>query len=267
MNMSGLIDIGANLTHPDLYNQLDSIVENIKAENIEKVIITSSNVIDTHNALKIINSYPNLFYTTIGFHPHNAKDFSSISTKAITDLLSKDIGNNRILAIGECGLDFYREYSTKEQQKYCFIEQLKIACTLSKPVFLHERHAHKDFVDILKNYIHKIENSVVHCFTGTKEELKVYLDMGCYIGITGWISDLNRGKHLHNLIKYIPEDKLMIETDSPYLIPHNIPFKHNGINEPSFLKFVAQSISECLNKDINTIKELTNRNTKRFFSI
>ena len=122
-------------------------------------------------------------------------------------------------------------------------------------------------LDILKSYIDSIQNSVVHCFTGTKEELKVYLDMGCYIGITGWISDLNRGKHLHNLIKYIPEDRLMIETDSPYLIPHNIPFEHNGINEPSFLKFVAQSISECLNKDINVIKELTNKNTKRFFSI
>ena len=265
--MLGLIDIGANLTHPELYNQLDRIVNNLRAENIEKVIITSSNVSDTHTALKIIDLYPNLFYTTVGFHPHNAKDFSSVALEEINDLLSKDNGIDRIDAIGECGLDFYREYSTKEQQKYCFIEQLKLASTLSKPIFLHERLAHKDFVDILKSYIDSIQNSVVHCFTGTKEELKVYLDMGCYIGITGWISDLNRGKHLHNLIKYIPEDRLMIETDSPYLIPQNIPFEHNGINEPSFLKFVAQSISECLNKDINVIKELTNKNTKRFFSI
>jgi TatD DNase family protein len=91
--------------------------------------------------------------------------------------------------------------------------------------------------------------------------------MGCYIGITGWISDTNRGKHLHGLLKYIPEDRLMVETDAPYLIPLNIPFKHNGINEPSFLNFVAQTIAECLNKDINAIKETTYRNTKRFFSI
>ena len=91
--------------------------------------------------------------------------------------------------------------------------------------------------------------------------------MGCYIGITGWISDLNRGKHLHDLIKYIPEDRLMIETDSPYLIPHNLNFKHKGVNEPSFLNFVAQSIAECLNKDVNTIAKITNNNTKRFFSI
>ena len=160
--MLGLIDIGANLTHPELYNQLDRIVNNLRAENIEKVIITSSNVSDTHTALKIIDLYPNLFYTTVGFHPHNAKDFSSVALEEIKDLLSKDNGIDRIVAIGECGLDFYREYSTKEQQKYCFIEQLKLASTLSKPIFLHERLAHKDFVDILKSYIDSIQNSVAH---------------------------------------------------------------------------------------------------------
>ncbi|MBT6754988.1 MAG: TatD family hydrolase, partial [Gammaproteobacteria bacterium] len=165
------------------------------------------------------------------------------------------------------GLDYYREYSTREEQLFCFEEQLKIAKSAGLPIFLHERKAHDDFVVMLKKYIFDIERSVVHCFTGTKNELKVYLDMGCYIGITGWISDLNRGKHLHDLIKYIPEDRLMIETDAPYLTPKNIPFKNNGINEPSFLNYVAQSISECLNKDINYIKEITINNTKRFFSI
>ena len=259
----GLIDIGANLTHPELYNQLDKIVENIKTADIKKVIITSSNLGDTKTTLNIINLYPDLFYTTVGFHPHNAKDFSLEDVDKIHDY-GKD---KNIVAIGECGLDYYREYSTKEQQIYCFEEQLSIAESLELPLFLHERHAHKDFSKILKSHINKIKNSVVHCFTGTKNELKTYLDMGCYIGITGWISDTNRGKHLHDLLEYIPEDRLMIETDSPYLIPHNLPFKHNGINEPSFLNFVAQTIAECLNKDINTIKEVTYRNTKRFFSI
>jgi len=263
MNNIGLIDIGANLTHPELYNQLDKIVENLKAANIKKVIITSSNLGDTKTALDIINLYPDLFYTTIGFHPHNAKDFSLEDIDKIHEY-GKD---KKIVAIGECGLDYYREYSTKEQQIYCFEEQLSIAESLKLPLFLHERHAHKDFTKILKSHINKIKNCVVHCFTGTENELKVYLDMGCYIGITGWISDTNRGKHLHDLLEYIPEDRLMIETDAPYLIPHNLPFKHNGINEPSFLNFVAQTIAECLNKDINVIKEVTYNNTKKFFSI
>ena len=263
MNNIGLIDIGANLTHPELYNQLDKIVENLQSANIKKVIITSSNLEDTKTALNIINLYPDLFYTTIGFHPHNAKDFSLEDIDKIHEY-GKD---KKIVAIGECGLDYYREYSTKEQQIYCFEEQLSIAESLKLPLFLHERHAHKDFTKILKSHINKIKNCVVHCFTGTENELKVYLDMGCYIGITGWISDTNRGKHLHNLLEYIPEDRLMIETDAPYLIPHNLPFKHNGINEPSFLNFVAQTIAECLNKDINVIKEVTYNNTKKFFSI
>ena len=263
MNNIGLIDIGANLTHPELYNQLDKIVENLQIADIKKVIITSSNLRDTKTALDIINLYPDLFYTTIGFHPHNAKDFSLEDIDKIHEY-GKD---KKIVAIGECGLDYYREYSTKEQQIYCFEEQLSIAESLKLPLFLHERHAHKDFTKILKSHINKIKNCVVHCFTGTENELKVYLDMGCYIGITGWISDTNRGKHLHDLLEYIPEDRLMIETDAPYLIPHNLPFKHNGINEPSFLNFVAQTIAECLNKDINVIKEVTYNNTKKFFSI
>lgn len=263
MNNIGLIDIGANLTHPELYNQLDKIVENLKTADIKKVIITSSNLGDTKTALDIINLYPDLFYTTIGFHPHNAKDFSLEDIDKIHEY-GKD---KKIVAIGECGLDYYREYSTKEQQIYCFEEQLSIAESLKLPLFLHERYAHKDFTKILKSHINKIKNCVVHCFTGTENELKVYLDMGCYIGITGWISDTNRGKHLHDLLEYIPEDRLMIETDAPYLIPHNLPFKHNGINEPSFLNFVAQTIAECLNKDINVIKEVTYNNTKKFFSI
>ncbi len=263
MNTLGLIDIGANITHPQLHNQIDRVVENMKTQNISKTIITSSNLEDTKIALDIINSYPEIFYTTVGFHPHNAKDFIQEDIDTIIEYSE----NKKVLAIGECGLDYYREYSAKRDQLFCFEEQLKIAKNINSPVFLHERKAHEDFVMVLKKYILEIENVVVHCFTGTKDELDTYLEMGCYIGITGWITDLNRGKHLHDLLKYIPEDKLMIETDAPYLTPKNLPFKNTGINEPSYLKYVVQSISECLNKDMSYIEEITINNTKRFFSI
>ena len=263
MNTLGLIDIGANLTHPQLHNQLDKVVENMKIKNIKKAIITSSNLEDTKVALDIIKIYPKIFYTTVGFHQHNAKDF----THENIDEIIKYSENKKVLAIGECGLDYYREYSKKNDQLFCFEEQLKIAKNTNSPIFLHERNAHDDFVMMLKKYILEIEKVVIHCFTGTKKELDIYLDMGCYIGITGWISDLNRGKHLHDLIKYIPEDKLMIETDAPYLTPKNIPFKNTGVNEPSYLNYVAQSIAECLNKDISYVEKITVSNTKRFFSI
>jgi len=258
-----LIDIGANLTHPDLYNKIDLVIKNFQKENIEKVIITSSNTEDTKTALKIIKLYPNLFYTTVGVHPHNAKDLNESEIEGI----KKFINNSHVVAIGECGLDYYREYSPKDKQIDCFEKHLEIATTTSKPLFLHERHAFIDFFNLLKKYAPRLNKYVIHCFTGDKESLKAYVDIGCYIGITGWITDMSRGKHLHDLIKYIPQDRLMIETDSPYLIPHNLDFKHDGINEPSFLKFVAQTIAKCLSRDVNYIKDDTTRNAKSFFNI
>ena len=263
MNDLGLIDIGANLTHPTLYNQLDVIVENIISSETKSVIITSSCLKDTSLALNIINKHPDIFYTTTGFHPHNAKDFNPSDI----EIMNNHCKNKKIVAIGECGLDYYRKYSSIEEQILCFEKHLILAMDNNMPIFLHERKAHLDFLPMLKEYKNKIDKAVVHCFTGEKNELKAYLDLDCYIGITGWISDLERGKHLHELIKYIPEDKLMIETDSPYLTPKNLPFRHDGVNQPSYLNYVAETISECLNKDINYIKEITISNTKTFFSI
>ncbi len=263
MNNQGLIDIGANLTHSELYDQLDLVVDNIVSSDTGSVIITSSNLNDTVIALDIISKYPDIFYTTVGYHPHNAKEFKYEDM----DKISQYYKNDRVIAIGECGLDYYREYSTTKQQTLCFENHLILAKENKAPVFLHERKAHKDFISMLKKYNDDIDKKVVHCFTGDKAELMAYLDMGCYIGITGWISDLRRGKHLHDLIKYIPQNKLMIETDSPYLTPKNLPFKHNGINQPSYLNFIAETIAGCLNKDIGYVKQISIRNTKEFFSI
>ncbi len=263
MSNEGLIDIGANITHPQLYNQLDKIITNIENSNTNNVIITSSNLSDTKLALEIINKYPGIFYTTVGYHPHNAKDFSQENIRPIKDYTQ----DKNIIAIGECGLDYYREYSSRKEQEFCFEQQLVIAKDIGLPVFLHERHAHKDFVKILGQHINDISNSVVHCFTGNKDELSKYLDMGCYIGITGWISDIERGSHLLQLLKYIPTDRLMIETDSPYLTPKNLPFNNDGVNQPSYLSYVAETVAECLNKDIEFISNITSDNTKRFFSI
>jgi len=263
MNTSGLIDIGANLTHPQLYDQLKSVVDNILSSETELVIITSSNLEDTSLALEIIKKYPEIFYTTAGYHPHNAKDFTLDYISKINNYCK----NEKVVAIGECGLDYYREYSSIEEQIFCFENHLILAKDNKMPIFLHERQAHRDFIDMLKKYKDSIDKAVVHCFTGQKKELEAYLDLDCYIGITGWISDLDRGKHLHDLIKFIPKDKLMIETDSPYLMPKNLPFKHDGVNQPSYLNFVAETIAECLNKDINYIQEIVTENTKRFFSL
>ena len=263
MNNIGLIDIGANLTHPELYNQLDKIVENLQIADIKKVIITSSNLRDTKTALNIINLYPDLFYTTVGFHPHNAKNFKEKDLESIETLAN----NPHVISIGECGLDYYREYSPKNQQIVCFEKQLSLNTKLNLPLFLHERGAHNDFCSLLKKYIDRIDNTVVHCFTGTKQELLQYLDMGCYIGITGWITDMERGSHLHEIIQYIPEDRLLVETDSPYLIPKNMNDNRKTTNEPAYLPYVVEEIANCLNKDVKYISNKTFENTKKFFQI
>ena len=197
--------------------------------------------------------FPNLFYTTVGFHPHNAKNFKEKDLESIETLAK----NPHVISIGECGVDYYREYSPKNQQIVCFEKQLSLNTKLNLPLFLHERGAHNDFCFLLKKYIDKIDNTVVHCFTGTKQELLQYLDLGCYIGITGWITDMDRGSHLHEIIQYIPEDRLLVETDSPYLIPKNMNDNRKTTNEPAYLPYVVEEIKKEdleINQTLNFVK-------------
>jgi TatD DNase family protein len=172
-----------------------------------------------------------------------------------------------VKAIGECGLDYKRNYSSKIDQLYCFKKHLDLACEINMPMFLHERDAHQDFLKLLKEYINKIEDVVVHCFTGDKQSLKNYLDLDCYIGITGWITDPKRGSHLHDIIKYIPSNKLMIETDSPYLMPYNFGIKNKKYNEPSNLIYILETISNILKKDKSLLTKEIYNNTCKFFNL
>ena len=262
-NKHALIDIGANLTHSQLLNNIHTVIENFKKVRVDKVIITSSDIHDTEMALDLIEKFPNLFYTTVGFHPHNAKNFKEKDLEYMENLAK----NPNVISIGECGLDYYREYSPRNQQILCFEKQLFLSSKLNLPIFLHERGAHHDFCSILEKYMEKINNCVVHCFTGTKEELLRYIDLGCYIGITGWITDMERGSHLHDIIQLVPEDRLLVETDSPYLIPRNIDKKHGRINEPAYLPYIVKAISQCLNKNMKYVCDKTYENTKMFFNI
>tara|TARA_Y100000817_G_C16785606_1_gene512655 strand:+ start:45 stop:842 length:798 start_codon:yes stop_codon:yes gene_type:complete len=257
------IDIGVNLTHKQLYDDLQTVVENMVDANIQKAIITSSTIDETNVALEIIKKYPEKFYTTVGYHPHNAKDFLKSDINKMKDLLE----NSYVVAVGECGLDYYREYSSKEAQISCFEKHLDLASQTEAPLFLHERHAFEDFYEMLKSYSDKLNKYVVHCFTGDKNQLIKYLDLGAFIGLTGWITDHERGSHLHEIVKYIPHDRLLIETDAPYLIPHNIKFKHDGINQPAYLKYVAEAIAKHMGLDIKYLSNITINNTKEFFNI
>ncbi len=255
-----LVDIGANLTHTAFRDDLDEVVRRARAAGVETIIVTGTSVAESAAAARLAERYA--FYSTAGVHPHHARecDAGTIGT------LRAIAANPRVIAIGECGLDFNRNYSPHPDQEKCFAAQLELGIELKKPLFLHSRDAHPRFYDIIRH--HGIENAVAHCFTGTKEELRAYLDQGLYIGITGWICDERRGRHLVELVKEIPRDRLLVETDAPYLTPRDLhPQPRARRNEPAFLPHIVRRIAQALERPAEEVGAEAAANARRLFSL
>ena len=252
-----MFDIGANLTSSHFIKDLDVVLNDSLTAGVEKICITSSNLDDVKNAKKITEKYKNLYYS-VGFHPHNAKDFK---IEFLKDMLVY-LNDPKAICLGEMGLDFNRNFSSKEEQILCFESQLSLANSISKPLFLHQRDAHEEFLSVLDN--HKFNQKlIVHCFTGNLSELEEYLKRDFYIGITGWVCNLKRGKELRECINQIPEDKLLIETDSPYLSPR----KKIRRNEPKFLIDVAEEVATLRNETTESIINSSYKNSLNFFNL
>ncbi|MDR3341599.1 MAG: TatD family hydrolase [Treponema sp.] len=259
-----LFDIGLNLMHPAFNMDREQVVQAAEAAGVSPLIITGTDARSSFEAVKYASRYPGKLYSTAGVHPHAVKD----GTPRTLDELRRIAGHAGVLAIGECGLDYNRDFSPRDMQREWFEKQIHLAGELTMPLFLHERDAFADFSGVLKRNRKSITPMVVHCFTGTERELEQYLDLGCYIGITGWICDERRGAHLLDLLKQIPADKLLIETDAPFLMPRNMAGKpRNGRNEPKYLTHIAQVIAHHLDKDPTTLAQETYTNTCRFFGI
>jgi len=266
LDMQQIIDIGANLTDKQFRNDLYEILEKAYQQNIT-IIITGSTIKSSYDAFEIVrkNQKYNLF-STVGIHPHNAKMWNEKTKSSIIDL-SK---NKEIVAIGECGLDYNRMFSTKEQQLYCFEQHIQIAIDAELPLFCHERDAFDDFIKIIDKYKNKlIEKNikiVIHCFTGNLYEASEYIKRGCYIGLTGFICDDRRNINITNIIRkhIIPLDKLMTETDAPYMTPSfSIPRR----NEPSNIKYVIGKLAELFSLSENEIISQTTRNAISVFNL
>ncbi|HIL69446.1 MAG TPA: hydrolase TatD, partial [Verrucomicrobia bacterium] len=210
--MSSLIDIGVNLTHKSFNTDCDQVVKEAQSQGVSRMIVTGSCVERSRASLQMAKLWPGVLYSTAGVHPHDVTSCNDSTISNLRELASE----KEVVAIGECGLDYFRDFSPREDQKKWFEAQLQTAVEIELPVFLHQRDAHKDFISILKRYIQKLPAAVVHCFTGTAEEMEESLEMGCYIGITGWICDERRGKNLQSIVKDIPLSKLMVETDAPF---------------------------------------------------
>ena len=259
-----LIDIGANLTHESFSDDLESVLKAASLKNINQLIVTGADLASSEGALKLAQRYPKNLFSTVGIHPHHAED----TNPSVMDQLRKLSVAPQVKAIGETGLDYFRDISPRAIQIASFESHIELAIETGLPLFLHERESYPAFKNILQSYRDKLNEVVVHCFTGEKEALHAYLDLDCSIGITGWVCDERRGKHLIPLLKDIPMDKLMIETDSPYLMPRTMrPKPKSRRNEPQNLIHICQFIADTLETSYEEIACQTTKNAMNFFRL
>ena len=259
-----LFDICFNFTNSSFRHDEQQVLQRALDANVDHFLVTGSDKQDSEYAVQLAEQFQNGMFATVGVHPHLAKNW----TPEIKNNLRLLANSERVKAIGETGLDYNRNYSTPEQQVDTFKQQIELAIELQKPLFLHERDAHAEFFDILSTYKNDLGPTVVHCFTGDRQALESYLQMGLYIGITGWICDERRGKHLHELVSIIPQDRLLIETDAPYLFPRTFhPRPKKMRNEPAYLPHIAEQISFHRGDSIAALSNYTMQNTLRFLGL
>jgi len=262
--MHSLIDIGANLTHDSFDADRDAVLARAAAAGVERLIVTGASDAGNVKAAELAALHPGVLWATAGVHPHHADDYTEHSTALIRELAQRP----DVVAVGECGLDYFRNYSSRDNQRKAFHAQLEVAEDCAKPVFLHQRDAHDDFVAILGDHLSGISGGVAHCFTGNAEQMQAYLDMGLYIGVTGWVCDERRGHDLQAAIPGLPLDRLLLETDAPYLLPRDLPYKLSGRrNEPSVLPHVLATVARLMAKDEAEVAAAATANTERLFGI
>ena len=263
MNNS-LIDIGANLAHDSFDDDREDVLRRAAEAGVTRIIVTGSSEQSNRDAVGLAAAHPGVLYATAGMHPHHASEYDSNCADQIRQLAE----DGKVVAIGECGLDYFRNFSPRDAQLTAFQSQLDIAVNSGLPVFLHNRDAHDDFVEVLEPMLPKLSRAVAHCFTGEHESLREYLAMGLWIGVTGWICDERRGQHLHDIVSIIPDDRLLIETDAPYLLPRTLtPKPRTRRNEPAFLTEVLRVVAEARGQSEEHVARITTENAVRFFDL
>ena len=263
--MSSYIDIGVNLTASSFQNDRNEVIQRAMQAGVSSMVVTGTDVGHSRQAVELCLQYPQSLFATAGVHPHHADDYTLNTSRQLAELSSQQC----VVAIGECGLDYNRNFATQENQRNAFDAQLELASEIKKPVFLHQRDAHSDFVAMLRNIRPQLSNAVAHCFTGTEAEVNDYLELDMYIGVTGWICDERRGQDLQRAVKQIPLDRIMFETDAPYLLPRDLDEKpiKNRRNEPCYLPHIAKVVSRYMDVEIEELEHAALANTKMFFNI
>jgi TatD DNase family protein len=257
-----LVDIGLNLAHDSFDHDRDAVIRRAVEVGVTRMVITGSSLASTQAAIALVQRHPQQMRCTAGVHPHHATELDATELQAFQELARRP----EVVAVGECGLDYFRNFSPREAQLQAFEQQLELAAQVRKPVFLHQRDAHEDFMAVMRKHRGRLTGGVAHCFTAGLEEARAYLDLGLYIGITGWICDERRGHHLREVVRHIPADRLLIETDAPYLLPRDLqPKPQSRRNEPMYLPHVLAAIAEARQEPAARLAEITTSNALRLF--
>nr|CAG4637103.1 EOG090X080R [Ceriodaphnia reticulata]SVE73001.1 EOG090X080R [Ceriodaphnia reticulata] len=279
-----LVDIGANLTNSKYSRDLDSVVERAKDAGVRKIMVTGASVQCSKEALRLTRLYPGMLYSSAGVHPHDAKTWTDDCYDIIKELAS----NPECVAVGECGLDFNRNFSPQDVQMEVFEKQVHLACEVGKPLFLHERDAHDDMVRILEKFKDRMPPAVLHCFTGTTAQALKYLEMGLYIGLTGFLWKDKSDDGVRSILEkgLIPLDRLLIETDAPFMYPNvrgskipanikqalsdrSLSFLNRYCtfqrNEPCSLPVIVEMIAAYMNRPVDEVAMATTINAIKLF--
>ena len=263
-NTVDLIDIGVNLAHDSFDADRDAVMQRASKVGVRQMIVTGASEDGTRKAIELAHAHPGRLFATAGVHPHHAADLTEAALTTLQELAR----DSAVVAVGECGLDYFRDFSPRDLQRRAFGWQLEIAVSTGKPVFLHQRDAHDDFLAILRDYAPKLAGGVAHCFTAGEQERDAYLALGLHIGITGWICDERRGLHLRDVVRGIPAERLLLETDAPYLLPRDLkPQPKSRRNEPHHLPHVAAAVAAARGESLETLARTATDNTRRLFRL
>jgi len=259
-----LIDIGSNLTHQSFAADLGQVLSCAATAGVTRQVVTGADWTSSLRAATLADAHPATLWSNAGTHPHHASSFDAARRGDWLELLARA----RVVAVGECGLDYFRDFSPRDAQRAAFVAQLENAAEARKPVFLHQRDAHPDFIAIIKEHRENLVGGVAHCFTGWLPELEDCLALGLSIGITGWVCDERRGLKLREAVPRIPADRLMLETDAPYLLPRDLaPAPKSRRNEPQYLPHIARVVAELRGESFEALAAATTRNAVEFFGL
>jgi TatD DNase family protein len=257
------VDIGLNLGHRSFERDRDELMGRALEAGVARALLTGTSVAESRLAVELARRYPGC-RATAGVHPHDVLRCDDGTIAELEALLPLP----EVVAVGECGLDFNRDFSPRPLQEDWFQRQLQLAAQYHMPLFLHERDAFPRFADILQEVLPQTPGAVVHCFTGSAEALRRYLDMGCYIGVTGWICDERRGGELQRLVSLVPSDRLLIETDAPYLVPRDLrPRPKKNRNEPAYLPHIGATIARLRGVSLAELARDTTENARVLFGV